>query len=319
MKLATFEVATDVGPVRRVGVVDGEELLDVTAGYATVLENQGESAPVEIATAVVPPDMLAFLERGERALAAARETRSVLTDLDADTGPDGARLRYSPGEVRLRSPIPRPPSLRDFSVYEEHIAKGFPDGLPDVWYETPIYYKSNAAAVVGPDDEVAWPDYSEKRDFELELTAVIGTKGRNLDVDEAADHIAGYTIFNDFSARDAQFKEMKMNLGPSKGKDFANGLGPYLVTADAIDPTDLEMRARIGDDLISEGTSGGMQHSWTEMVAHASDGETLYPGDVLGSGTIGNGCGWENDVWLDRGDEVTLEVEGIGTLRNTIV
>jgi 2-keto-4-pentenoate hydratase/2-oxohepta-3-ene-1,7-dioic acid hydratase in catechol pathway len=318
MKLATFDVNTAAGPDRRVGIVTGDSLIDLTEGYAAVLARKGATAPTEIANAVVPPTMLDVLERGERALEAARETRAALDGEPDGTGPGGGQLAYDLKEVGLRSPIPRPPSIRDFAVYEEHISKGFPNGLPDVWYNKPVYYQTSASSVVGPDADVEWPAYSETRDYELELAAVIGKRGHNLEVDEADEYIAGYTIFNDFSARDAQFEEMKLNLGPSKGKHFANGLGPYLVTADAIDTDDLDMRASVNGTVVTDGSSAGMQHSWAEMVAYASQGETLYPGDILGSGTIGNGCGWENDVYLEVSDEVALDVEGIGTLRNSI-
>ena len=204
-------------------------------------------------------------------------------------------------------------------VYEDHVKNSFGDDIPDVWYELPIYYKGNHNATNHPDTDVVWPDYSEEMDYELELAAVIGKRGRNIPVEAADNYIAGYTIFNDFSARDTQFREMEANLGPAKGKDFANGFGPYLTTADAIDIDDVEMTARVNGEVWSQGTPGTMHHTFEDIVAHVSDSETLYPGDVIGSGTVGRGCGLELGTLLSEGDTIELEVEDIGTLRHHIV
>jgi 2-keto-4-pentenoate hydratase/2-oxohepta-3-ene-1,7-dioic acid hydratase in catechol pathway len=319
MKLAMFEVGTPFGPERRVGIHSDSGLIDVTTGYACVLDEQDETAPVELAEAITPPDMLAFLERGERAIEAAQEVISSVSERDEDRGPNGARLVFDLEEIRLLSPLPRPNSLRDCMAFEEHVKNSMGDDVPDVWYEMPIYYKGNPDSVVGTGADIMWPDYSDMMDYELELAAVIGREGRDIPVEEAESHIAGYTVFNDFSARDIQGREMQGDLGPAKGKDFANVLGPYLVTPDAFDIEGATMTATVDGETWSEGTPGAMQHSFAEIIAHVSQSETLHPGDVIGSGTVGEGCGLELGRFLEAGNRVALSVEGIGTLENQVV
>jgi 2-keto-4-pentenoate hydratase/2-oxohepta-3-ene-1,7-dioic acid hydratase in catechol pathway len=320
MRLASFAVETRVGEQTRVGVVadDGDTYLDVTTGHAALLDGDGEDSPLAVAEAAAPPAMVDFLDRGDRAMDAARRVADAFGD-DAPETWNGRRVRYDAADVRLLSPVPRPLTLRDAMVYEEHTENSFGEDIPDVWYDLPVYYKGNPTSVVAPDTDVAWPDYSEEMDYELEIAAVIGKQGRNLSPEDAGDHIAGYTVFNDFSARDMQFHEMEASLGPAKGKDFANGLGPYLTTTDAIDIRDVEMAARVNGETWSEGDPGTMHHTFEDIVAHVSDSETIYPGEVIGSGTVGRGCGLELDRLLSEGDEVELEVEGIGTLRHRIV
>jgi 2-keto-4-pentenoate hydratase/2-oxohepta-3-ene-1,7-dioic acid hydratase in catechol pathway len=320
MRLATFEVATPVGPRRRVGAVDGEELVDVHAAYAAALEADGEADPTAIADAHTPPEMVPFLQRGERALDGARRALDYARKHDEDRGPTGGKLRFDPDEegVDLLAPVPRPNSLRDFMVFEEHVKNALGEDPPDVWYEMPVYYKSNADSVVGPGVDVEWPDYSDLMDYELELAAVIGKQGTDISAEEADEYIAGYTVFNDFSARDIQGQEMQGRLGPAKGKDFANAFGPYLVTADSFDPETASMRAEIDGEVWSEGTAGEMYHSFADIIEHVSQSETLYPGDVLGSGTVGEGCGLELGQFLEADNTVRLHVDGIGTLENTV-
>jgi 2-keto-4-pentenoate hydratase/2-oxohepta-3-ene-1,7-dioic acid hydratase in catechol pathway len=323
MKLATFEVETDMGRKRRVGVKrdDAEELVDVTTAYAAALDEAGEDDAVSVAETYAPSEMQAFLERGDRALEAARE---ALEHVDgAGSGghsSDGGRLVFSLDEVDLLPPLPRPNTLRDFMVFEEHV-KNTGGEPPDVWYEIPIYYKGNPNPDVtfGPDDDVPYPSYSESLDYELEVAAVIGKKGRDIPASEAEDYIAGYTVFNDFSARDTQLEEMQGQLGPAKGKDFANAFGPYLVVSNDFDVTEARMTAEIDGEEWSEGVAGEMHHSFADIIEHVSQDETLYPGDVLGSGTVGGGCGLELGRFLEKGNTVTLHVEGIGTLENTVV
>lgn len=321
MNLATFEVGTPLGPQRRVGIHSDSGLIDVTTGYASVLEEQDETSPVELAEAITPPEMVAFLERGERALEAAGEVVSFVTEAgdDRERGPNGAQVVFDPEEIRLLSPLPHPNSLRDCMAFEEHVENSMGENIPDVWYELPIYYKGNPDSVVGTGETVAWPSYSDQLDYELELAAVIGREGRDIPVAEAESHIAGYTIFNDFSARDIQLREMQANLGPAKGKDFANALGPYLVTPDAFDIEEATMTATVDGETWSEGTPGAMQHSFAEIIAHISESETLHPGDVIGSGTVGRGCGLELGRFLESGNRIALSVEGIGTLENRVI
>jgi 2-keto-4-pentenoate hydratase/2-oxohepta-3-ene-1,7-dioic acid hydratase in catechol pathway len=319
MKLASFEVPTAVGPARRIGVLEDETIVDITASYAAALDADGVGGASDIANAVTPPDMIEYLRRGDRARAATREALSFVTEAEAQATFNGAQLRYQPDDIRLLAPVPRPNSIRDFMLFEEHVRNSLDGELPAVLQELPIYYKGNPDSVVGPGSEVEWPKYTEKLDYELELCAVIGKQGRDIPAAEAMDYVAGYTIFNDFSARDIQMREMEGRLGPTKGKDFANGFGPYLVTSDEIDIHDLDVRASVNGEVWSDGSTTEMIHSFPEIIEYVSQDETLYPGDVLGTGTVGNGCGLELDRWLERGDTVALEAEGIGTLEHHIV
>jgi 2-keto-4-pentenoate hydratase/2-oxohepta-3-ene-1,7-dioic acid hydratase in catechol pathway len=318
MKLGSFAVDTPVGPERRVGVAEEDNLIDVTTAYAAALAADGEADPVTIAAAHAPPEMGAFLERGDRALDAAHRAREYADTEASETGPNGGQLVFAEESVDLLAPVPRPNSLRDFMVYEEHVKNAMGEEPPNVWYEMPVYYKSNADSVIGPGVDVEWPAYSNLMDYELEIAAVIGKQGTDIAAEDAAEHIAGYTIFNDFSARDIQGQEMEARLGPAKGKDFANAFGPYLVTADEFDPETASMSAEVDGETWSEGTPGEMYHSFADIIEHVSQSETLYPGDVLGSGTVGGGCGLELGQFLESGNTVTLHVEGIGTLENTI-
>lgn len=216
-------------------------------------------------------------------------------------------------DVRLRAPVPRPPSVRDFYAFERHVkAARAQRGLevaPE-WYRIPVFYFSNPAAILGPDDDVAFPEESSAWDYELEAAVVIGAEGR----------VAGFTIMNDWSARDLQKMEMAVGLGPAKGKDFATSLGPMVVTPDELGDLKLEMVARVNDEERSRGNMGEMHHPWAKIVEHAARNTRLRAGDVLGSGTVGTGCILEHGDgrWLQPGDAVELEIEGIGVLRNRV-
>ena len=240
--------------------------------------------------------------------------------------------------VRLVAPLV-PTSIRDFMTFEEHVegtiqlSQGPGAPVTPEWYEAPTFYFTNAGAVTGPHDDIAIPPGCEALDFELELACVIGAAGRDLSPEQARDHIAAYVIFNDWSARDLQGREMRVRLGPAKGKDFANTLGPWLVTADELeahrldDRLDLAAEVFVNDQQIGEDTFANMAWSFEEMVAYASRGTTVRPGDVLGSGTTGTGCLAE--FWgrrqermpppLAPGDVVTMTVTGIGTISNRVV
>lgn len=214
-------------------------------------------------------------------------------------------------EVRLLAPVQNPPSVRDFYAFEQHVKNaravtGRGEVVPE-WYEIPAFYFSNPAAIYGPDDEIPYPEGTSKLDYELEVAAVIGAGGA----------IAGFTVMNDWSARDLQRQEMAIGLGPAKGKDFATSLGPVIVTPDGIGDA---MVARVNGEERSRGRIGDMHWSWEQIVEHAARNTELRPGDVIGSGTVGTGCILEHgdERWLQPGDEVELEIEGIGILRNRV-
>lgn len=324
MIVATFSVA---GGSPRLSAVRRNEgtLIDLTEAHLAL------TGEVHAALA----DMLGFIESGEEGKAAAAM-------LLAETPPDAPSV-HRLSEVTLLAPVATPPQMRDFSVFENHMRnagvamarlRGKRTGssdplptpqdikLPEAFYRQPLYYKANRFAVVGHEHEVRWPRYAQLFDFELEFGIFISRGGANISTEEAREHIFGYTIFNDFSARDAQEFEMSAPFGPAKGKDFDTGnvLGPWIVTADEIpDPYALTMIARVNGEEWSRGSSSDMVHRFEDMIAHVSRDETLHPGEFLGSGTVGGGCGLELDRWLKPGDVVELEVEGIGVLRNRVV
>ena len=303
MKLVTFRIADHV---TQAGVVAGERI--VSLNYPTVLE----------------------LLRDPEGLAQARQA------LENESGQHFAhRKEYTLNEVVLLSPIPEPPSVRDFYAFEQHVKaararRGL--GMISEWYEIPTFYFSNNSEIYGHDEPVPYPVGSNELDIELEIACVIGREGKDIAVEEGASYIAGYTIMNDWSARDLQREDMKLNLGPGKGKDFATSLGPWLVTPDELasrrsgtgagERYDMTMLARVNGKEISRGNFSDIYYSFPQMIAWASQNARLRVGDVLGSGTVGTGCllelGTEVHPWFQRGDEIELEIEGIGVLRNRI-
>jgi 2-keto-4-pentenoate hydratase/2-oxohepta-3-ene-1,7-dioic acid hydratase in catechol pathway len=259
--------------------------------------------------------------------------------------------RHSIADVTLLAPLPRPESLRDAMSFERHVVqatraaglgklgkldamlerrvgrrRSLGGRLNKEFYVRPPHYRSNERAVVGPEVPVRIPSYCEKFDYELEWGVFIGKEGRDIPEERAAEHIGGYTVFNDFSARDIQLEEMRSRLGPAKGKNFdgGNAMGPCLVTPDELsDPYDLTMTARVNGEEWSRANTGEAYWRFEALIAYISRDETLYPGDFIGSGTAsgeeGMGCGLEQGRFLSPGDVVELEVEGIGVLRNPVV
>ena len=309
MKLATFEQR---GRPRLGAVIDGDDkVVDLDAAF---FRRHGRAEPALAS-------MLALIDAGSGG-------RAVADALVADPPEEDV---VAVATVQLLAPLPVPRQIRDFLCFEEHLRNAFEQAgrltgrtfeIPPVWYEQPIYYKANRFSVVGPDADVRWPAYAELLDYELELACIIGTAGVDIARDQALGHVFGYTIFNDVSARDAQMREMAGQLGPAKGKDFDTGnvLGPWIVTADEIgDPHDLTMVARVNGEEWSRGTSAAMHHRFEDVIAFVSKSETLHPGEVLGSGTVGTGCGLEQGRYLSPGDVVELEIDRIGVLRNRIV
>lgn len=272
---------------------------------------------------MLPDNMLAFIEKHEQFMEYIEKNKGLI-----ETG-NGSYLLE---DVTLNAPLPNPKSVRDFYAFEQHVKTARENrGLEMIpeWYEIPVFYFTNHLAVKGPEEEICRPQNCEWMDYELEIACVIGKEGRNIKAEDAEQHIFGFFIMNDWSARDLQRKEMKVGLGPAKGKDFATSFGPYLVTKDdlmsrkAAKSFDLQMTARVNGKELSRGNVKDLYYSFGEMIERASAGTTLYPGEVIGSGTVGTGCilelGTDVHRWLEPGDEVELEIEGLGVLRNKII
>lgn len=328
MKLVTFQMP---GGAPRSGIfIEGDrKIVDLRAASKA---RWNEDSPLLAS-------VLSIIEGGNNALDRVRETLRVVNEFASSSVVDRS-------QAKLLAPIPVPPQMRDFVCFEKHMqqafkagrivrAKGAPDPeaalremeakgilvVPQAWYERPLFYHPNRLNVVGNDEEVHWPPYSQFMDFELEFGCYIGNPGKNITKETAREHIFDYTIFNDFSARDEQAHEMTGQLGPGKGKDFdrGNAMGPCLVTADEIDPYNLTMIARVNGEEWGRGSSSEMHWKFEDCIAHVSRSETLVAGEFLGSGTVGNGCGLEHLRFLKSGDVVELEVEGIGVLRNRVL
>jgi 2-keto-4-pentenoate hydratase/2-oxohepta-3-ene-1,7-dioic acid hydratase in catechol pathway len=296
VRLVTFRPPSGAGA--RLGVLVADRVVDLADAHAAVA-----------GAGRMPSSMLELLRLGDPAMDLAR----TVAERAAERGVEGVPV----AEARLCAPLPRPNSMRDFMLVEEHVRNSFGE-VPAEWYELPVHWKGNPDTVFGPDDEVPWPYYTDKLDYELEVAAVLGRPADGVDPDEAARCIAGYTIFNDWSARDIQFREMAVGIGPAFGKDFATSLGPCLTTADALDIGTARMTARVNGEVWSSGDLGSMRFSFPEVISILSAEQPLQPGDVLGSGTVGRGCGLELDRWIAPGDVVELEVDGIGVLRNPV-
>ncbi len=285
-------------------------------------------------------DMVAFLEAGPSMMELAKSyDHRIKSGEFSDIA--------IPSDYDLLAPVPRPVSARDAYAFRQHVAaarrnRGV-DMIPE-FDQFPVFYFTNHLGIVGPGPVRMMPDHFERLDFELEVAVVIGRKGRNIRAHEADDYIAGYMIMNDFSARRLQMEEMKLSLGPAKGKDFATAIGPYLVTPDELEDRkrpakeghtgtryDLVMKAYVNGQQVSEGNLADMDWTFAEIIERISYGTTIYPGEVIGSGTVGTGCFMElngtwrrenpdhTDWWLQPGDEVVLEVERLGTLTNQVI
>jgi fumarylacetoacetate (FAA) hydrolase len=286
---------------------------------------QGEqSLPAE----PIPPTMLELIHLGAESHEYLQKLVGSLEALDG-----GEAVAYSLSDVVLHPPLPRPMSLRDFYAFEAHVKAGYAirgRDVPQEWYEIPVFYYSNPGAIYGPGESIPYPSYSRALDYELEVACVIGTRGRDIPVEQAEQHIFGYMIFNDWSARDEQRKEMAVGLGPAKGKDFASSFGPAIATPDELADMatdragvfDLSMSAHVNGDERSRGNWKDIHYSFGEMIARASADVDLMPGDVIGSGTVGTGSLLEltngEGPWLKDGDLVELEIEHLGVLRNQI-
>jgi len=307
---------------RTLGAMTEGGILDLSRAAAIL--DVGDPTPIA--------SMEALLEDWDFGITMARETETR-----AKGAPDGVRRNlaaaiHAPDQVVFHPPVARPPSLRDFYAFETHVRnararRGLP--VPPEWYEIPVFYFSNPGALVGHGEPVRKPAWTEALDYELEIACVIRTRARDVGPEDWRSVVAGLTILNDWSARDVQRKEMAVGLGPAKGKDFATSLGPALVTLDELeaarqgDRYELEMEASVNGQRLSRANAADMHYTFGQMIARASQDVYLFPGDVIGSGTAGRGCllelGPDVHPWLKPGDEVTLEIERLGTITNRIV
>ena len=286
----------------------------------------------------IPHDMLSFLDAGESVMELARKIEE-----DIHKG----HIKVEPViDYTLLAPVPNPRSCRDGYAFRQHVEAARRNRGVEMIKEFdqyPIFYFTNHLAINGPGDIYCMPDHFEQLDFELEIAIVIGKKGRNIQAKDADRHVAGFTIMNDLSARKLQMEEMLLNLGPAKGKDFSTIIGPWLVTPDELSPYlvpaksghvgnnyNLTMQCRVNDVLVSEGNMRDMDWTFAEIIERCSYGVTLYPGDVIGSGTVGTGCFLELNgtgklqdpsyqaQWLKKDDVVKMRIDGLGILENTI-
>ena len=316
MKLVTFK---NTKGESRTGWLQGEGVVDM-----------------QLASEKLPKDMLTFIDNHEENFAIIKALGEI-------------KPHYQTAEIQLLAPLPNPRSFRDYIGFEMHMlnaSKSFGHTIGQEWYEMPIFYFTNHQAIYGPGDEIKRPVGETKLDIELEMACIIGKKGKEIKADEAQNYIFGYTVFNDWTARAIQKREMMIPLGPHKGKDFANAIGPCIITADEMEqylcefsddffesplkvPTyrgnrfDVKMTSRINGETICEGNYKTAFYNFAQMIERASENNvTLMPGDILGSGTVGWGSLIENNFTVHRplepGDVVELEIEGIGILRNTV-
>ena len=324
MRLRSYEVDGPTGPVARVGAEDAEgRVLDLNFAMRLMLARRygaAESAAQTMADAVVATRMIDFIAGGEFTLDHARQAMDW-----ARASGDAERAWMLAAGGRPAPLLPGAPLLRDFMAFEEHLQNIYPRlgrEIPPEWYNLPVYYKGNAGIPGVHGSEVAIPDYCERFDFEFEFAAIIGRGGRDIAPEAALEHIYGYTIYNDFSARDIQQREMSVGLGPAKGKDFdgAHVFGPVIVTRDEIpDVYALSMEAKVNGADWARSNTSTIHWRFEDMIAHASRAETLRVGEIFGSGTVGGGSAAERGEELRRGDVVSLTVEKIGTLENRVV
>lgn len=355
LDLQPAELAAGLGPASssgRAGALHGNLVIDLPIAFEWARGSEPVALARELREGSLPDTLLGLLQLGPAVLESARQVVNALA-----ARPEDKLLSMEPGlayrqsDVRLHAPIPEPPSVRDFYAFEQHVKAARAKrnvGMIPQWYEIPVFYFSNPAAINGPDEPIAYPRETEWLDYELEIACVIGKAGKDIPVEEAADYIAGYTIMNDWSARDLQRKEMVLNMGPTKGKDFATSLGPWLVTPDELaakrsgsgksERYDLTMLARVNGQELSRGNFKDIYFGFPQLIAYASMNSWLKPGDVIGSGTVGTGCilelipaeqeahaptsgplTRERLRWLQHSDVVELEIEGLGVLKNTVV
>jgi 2-keto-4-pentenoate hydratase/2-oxohepta-3-ene-1,7-dioic acid hydratase in catechol pathway len=329
MKLYTYQVTTCIGRFERIGAELDGKLVDLNLACTSYLEETKDPNPYASASFYIPPHMVKFFEGGEKSKNMARESlHFVQTKLQKEGkigGPNGEQVVYTFNEVKLMAPVPRPNIVWDCMVFLEHFRERWAKrGLtvPDVFYKYPCYATQSGAIVAATGDPIWIPRYTQQLDFELEMGLYIGKKGINIREEEAEQYIAGFTVFSDVSARDMQREEQGMNMGPAKGKNFEHGsiMGPCLVTLDEFDYNNAKMIVRINGQLMAEDNSKDMYHKFPKIIARISEEEYLYPGDFIASGTCPHGTAQDTlKRWLQPGDVLDLEIEGIGRIRNEVI
>jgi len=328
MKFATYTLEGSIQP--RFGFKKDKYIVDVLHAAIWANESKGNSSFLEI-----PSTLKMALDNWGTNFVKLKELDDCLPDINVQSHSVGEKpIAFLMNEVQLLAPVPDPQSFRDFYAFEQHVrAARKLRGLemhPD-WFRIPIFYFSNPAAIYGHGSEIPYPRKTNELDFELEFAVIIAGAGSDIPSKDADRHIAGYTICNDWSARDLQREEMAMSLGPAKGKDFATSFGPYMVTPDELEDAwdengklNLRMTCHVNGTLISDGNTNDLYHPFKDMIERASMNTKLLSGDYLGSGTVGTGCILElrpenTGGWIKKGDVVTLEVKRLGVLENKIV
>jgi fumarylacetoacetate (FAA) hydrolase len=351
MKFATYKTEKELGlppkmqsriaPITsekttRLGFLVGDTLLDLALAWHSFDLRTG-NAPVGVQYEGIPSDILELLALGDEGLAKAQEIAAWSAKKSAE---EIKELHIAaPDDAKFVAPVPRPTSMRDGYAFRQHVEaarrnRGV-EMIPE-FDKFPVFYFTNHQAVIGPGPMEVMPEHLKKLDFELEACIVIGKEGRNIKAADADSYVFGYMVMNDWSARELQMEEMKLSLGPAKGKDFATAIGPYLVTRDELaskridspegERYDLTMTCRIGEEEVSRGNLKDMSWTFAQIIERASYGVTLYPGDVIGSGTVGTGCFLElngskvyDNRWVKVGETVTCSIDMLGELTNTVV
>lgn len=332
MKLVTFGVNTPFGEVRRLGAIRADGwIVDLTAARELQLASRGMPRSWMQAELDCPSNMKKFIGAGQKALDAAADTLEFASGLGTEVI-NGMTAVFDQASVRLLAPLPRPTSIRCFSLSEKHMLAGIASmqdtamwgntkpsltSLPPEWYNLPTYYKTSTFEVYGPEDLVPWPELTAKFDYEMEVAAIIGKRGRNVPIEEGDSYIFGYTLYNDWSTRDFQNREMSVNLGPGLCKDNASSLGPCIVTRDEFDLMGARFTVKVNGELWAD-TKVDFYFPLKKLVEYVSQVQTIYPGDIFTSGTLPGGSGSEKKLWIPEGAVVELEAEGMGVLRNKV-
>lgn len=319
MKLCHYRLKNEFIRSNRLGVLENDKIIDLNLFWETFFKDQGFYFYKEMANRKIPSSLSEFLKISSNPISELKETLEEIAKSNIDE--NYFIIEFE--QTLLNAPIDKINCYRDFYAHEKHVAKGFEkrkEPIPEAWYEIPAYYKGPTTGFIGTNSEILWPSYTKVLDYELELGMIVSRSGKNIKSEYAIDHILGWTILNDISARDIQKKEMAVRLGPAKGKDFCSVIGPVITTQDEFGKKEpnLEMIARIDGEEWSRGKSGDAHFNFSQMIEHVSRDEWVIAGDLFGSGTVGTGCGLELDRWIKPGQIIELEIENIGILRNQI-